>query len=106
MPKFLLRGSYTAAGVQGSVKEGFASRQRYITSLIEGLGGSAESLYWAYGNDDVILILDAPDASIAVAASLAINQSGAVQLTTTPLLTAAEMDAAVAKLPAYRPPGG
>ncbi len=106
MPKFLLRGSYTAAGVEGSIKEGFASRQQYITSLVEGLGASVEAMYWAYGSDDVILITDAPDASIAVATSLAVNQTGAVQLTTTPLLTAAEMDAAVAKLPAYRPPGG
>ncbi len=106
MPKFLLRGSYTAGGVEAAIKGGFANRQQYVTSVIEGLGGSVESCYWAYGSDDVILILDVPDASAAVATSLAVNQAGSLQLTTTPLLTAAEMDAAVAQLPAYRPPGG
>ncbi len=105
MPKFLVRASYTAAGLDGAVKEGFASRQQHVTSLIESMGGSVEAFYFAFGADDVFTIVDAPDAAAVIAVSLAINRSGMVQATTTPLLTAAEMDAGVARLPDYRAPG-
>lgn len=104
MAKFLSRARYTQSGLQGAVKEGFGSRESYIRGLVESVGGKLEAFYWAYGQDDVYLIVDA-DQATAVAISLAVNQSGAVELSTTPLLTAAEMDQARAKLPTYRPPG-
>ena len=104
MAKFLIRAKYTQAGIQGAVKEGFASRESYVKSLISSMGGTTEAWYYVYGEDDVIVIVDAQPAA-AVAISLAVNQSGSVQLTTTPLLTSAEMDEARARLPEYRPPG-
>ena len=104
MAKFLIRAKYNPVGIQGAIKEGFANREAYIKGLIESLGGKTEAWYFVYGEDDVIVIVDAaPDAAVAI--SLAVIQSGAVQLTTTPLLTAAEMDQARARLPQYRPPG-
>ena len=105
MPKFLVRGSFTASGLDGAVREGFASRQQHVTSLIEGMGGSVEAFYWAYGAADVFLIVDVPDATSVIAASLAVNRSGAVQFSTTPLLTATDMDAGVARMPDFRAPG-
>ena len=104
MAKFLFSASYTQAGIQGAVREGFGSREAYIKGLVESAGGRMEVFYWAYGKDDVIVVIDAEPAS-AIAISMAINQSGAVKLTTTPLLTSAEMDQARAKLPQYRAPG-
>jgi uncharacterized protein with GYD domain len=104
MAKFLIRARYTASGTQGAVKEGFANREAYIRSLIESVGGKTEAWYFTYGEDDVIVIVEAEPAA-ALAISLAVNQSGSVQLTTTPLLTAAEMDQARALLPQYRAPG-
>jgi uncharacterized protein with GYD domain len=104
MAKFLIRARYTASGTQGAVQEGFANREAYVRSLIESVGGKTEVWYFAYGEDDVIVIIDAEPAA-AVAISLAVNQGGFVQLTLTPLLTAAEMDQARARLPQYRSPG-
>lgn len=46
-----------------------------------------------------------PDVASGMAASLAINASGAVRASTTPLITPEEMDAASKKSPAYRAPG-
>src|SRR5438132_13632976 len=104
MAKFLVRAKYTATGLQGAIQEGFANREAYIKGLIESLGGKTEAWYFVYGEDDVLVIIDAtPEAAVAL--SLAVNQSGGVQLTTTPLLTAAEMDQARAGLPQYRAPG-
>ncbi len=105
MAKFLFRASYTLTGLQGAVREGFASRESYIRGLVESSGGTVEAFYWAYGKDDVFLIVDA-DQATAVAISMAVNQSGSVEVSTTPLLTAAEMDQARAKVPQYRAPGG
>ncbi len=105
MPKFMLRAQYTVGGLEGAVREGFASREEYIRELAESLGVTVEALYWAYGDDDIVVILSTTDDATVVALSLAINMSGAARASTTPLLTAAEMDAIVDKLPEYRPPG-
>ncbi|MCP2242321.1 GYD domain-containing protein [Lentzea aerocolonigenes] len=104
MAKFLIHGRYTQAGYQGLVKEGFGAREAYIRTLMESVGGKVEAFYFTYGQDDVIVLIDA-DVSAAAAISLAVNQSGSVELSTTPLLTAADMDEARAKVPDYRAPG-
>ena len=49
MAKFLIRAQYTPEGLQGAVKEGFASREDYLRGLIESLGGKTEAWYFSYG---------------------------------------------------------
>lgn len=105
MPKYLYRGSYTPTGVSGLLKEGGTGRRAAAETLMESVGGSVEANYWAFGEDDFFIIADLPDATSAAAAALAAAASGAIGVTTTPLLTAEEVDAAVAKSPDYRPPG-
>lgn len=104
MPKFLIQASYTAEGLRGALSEGFQSRMDTVTGMIQGTGGTVEALYFAYGEHDVIAIVDGPEEA-ALALSLAINASGAVELSTTPLVTIEQMDAARGKLPDFRPPG-
>lgn len=104
MAKFLIRASYTQAGLEGVIKEGFASREAAVTALVEGSGGSLEGFYFAYGEDDVIAVFEGDEAA-AIALSLAVNRTGSVELSTTPLLTAEQMDAARSRLPDYRAPG-
>ena len=104
MPKYLFQGSYTPSGIEGAIKEGFASRQQHVTSLIQNLGGAVEAFYFAYGSDDVLGIIEVPEEA-GVALSLVVNRAGGVNLRLTPLLTAAQMDAARSRLPDYRPPG-
>jgi uncharacterized protein with GYD domain len=107
MPKYLVTGRYNApAGVQGLLKEGGTGRRDAVAKLIEGLGGKLESMYFAYGENDVYAIVDAPDAATMTALSLNINASGAVSLTTVPLITPEEVDLAVKKQVGYRAPGG
>ena len=105
MPKFMLKAQYTVGGLEGAVREGFASREQYIRELAESMGITVEAMYWAYGEDDVVAIFSTTDDATVVAFSIAINMSGAARASTTPLLTAAEMDAIVDKLPEFRPPG-
>jgi uncharacterized protein with GYD domain len=105
MPKYLLHASYTAEGVKGLLKDGGTKRQASARTLIESLGGKLDSFYFAFGEHDVIAIVDMPDASTAAAASLTIAASGAVTGKITVLLTPEELDRAAKKSPTYTPPG-
>ena len=105
MPRYLIEGSYTDEGTKGLLKEGGTSRRDTVTKLIEGMGGSVEAFYYTFGNRDVVIIASIPDESSALALSMAVNQSGKVRITTTPLLTVEDVDRAAKKTVAYRPPG-
>jgi uncharacterized protein with GYD domain len=106
MPKYLIQASYAAQGAQGILKEGGSSRRDTIGKLIQGLGGSMESFYFAFGEADVYVVVDLPDNSSAAAVALAVNSSAATNLKTVVLLTPEEVDEASKKTVGYRPPGG
>jgi uncharacterized protein with GYD domain len=105
MAKYLIRGSYTAEGTKGLLKEGGTKRVAAVEKVIEGLGGRLEALYFTFGDADVLAIIDVPDAASAAAFSLAVSATGAVQTSTTPLLTPQEIDQACKKSVKYRAPG-
>jgi uncharacterized protein with GYD domain len=105
MPKYLMEASYTAEGTKGLATEGGSSRRKTVEEMVKGLRGTLEAFYYAFGMSDVFLIVDVPDAVTAAAVSLAINQTGAVQLKTHVLMTPEEMDQAAKKTVNYRPPG-
>ena len=105
MPKFMVTASYTAEGARGLIKEGGLGRRTAVQKLIESLGGKVEAFYFAYGDKDAFVIADLPDAASGLALSLAVNASGTVRLSTVPLITPEEMDAASKKTVAYKPPG-
>jgi uncharacterized protein with GYD domain len=105
MAKYLLEVNYTLDGVKGVKSQGGSARVAAATELIEGLGGKIESFYFAFGNTDVYVIADYPDNVSAAAAALAVSAGGGATARTVVLLTAAEVDAAVAKKSTYRPPG-
>jgi len=105
MPKYLLQASYTAEGSKGLLKDGGTKRVAAARTLVESLGGKLESVYFAFGNTDVIAIVDMPDNAAAAAASLTIAGSGALSGKITVLLTPDEIDQASRKSPSYTPPG-
>ena len=65
------------------------------------MGGKLEAFYYAYGADDAVIIADLPDANSGIAISLTVNASGAVRMSTTPLITPEEIDAASKKTVDY-----
>lgn len=103
--KFLIKTDYKTKGTKGLLKEGGTGRRAAVKQLIEGIGGKVESFYFAYGDVDAYVIADLPDAVSGIALSLAVNSSGAVTVSTIPLITAEEIDAAAKKTVAYRAPG-
>jgi uncharacterized protein with GYD domain len=105
MPKFLIKASYTTEGARGLAKEGGSARRTSVRQSLEKIGGTMEAFYFAYGEDDAYVLVDVPNASTALALSLAVNASGAVRLTTIPLITPEEVDAASKIAVGYRAPG-
>ena len=105
MAKYLIRGSYTAEGAKGLIKEGGTGRKAAVQKALEGLGGKLEAIYFTFGADDVLVICDIPDAISGLALSLVVNASGAVRISTSPLFSVDEVDAASKKAVSYRPAG-
>jgi uncharacterized protein with GYD domain len=105
MPKFFIKASYSPEGVRGLIKEGGSKRRAAVQKIIEAMGGKLEAFYYAYGDDDLLIIADLPDTNSGIALSLTVNASGAARTATTPLITPEEIDAASKKTVDYRAPG-
>jgi uncharacterized protein with GYD domain len=105
MGKYLVTASYTPEGAKGVLKEGGTKRRQAAEQAIKSAGGKVEAFYFAFGESDAYVIIDAPDHASVAAASLAINASGAVHTKTVVLLTPEEIDQAIQKGTSYRAPG-
>lgn len=95
----------TARRAKGVLKGGGSARRAAAQQAIESVDGRLEAFYFAFGEDDAFVILDAPDNASVAAAALTINASGTVQTRTTVLMTPEEVDQATKKTVRYRPPG-
>jgi uncharacterized protein with GYD domain len=105
MPKYLIKASYTAEGVKGVMKDGGSKRRAAAEAAVKSTGGKLEAFYFAFGDADALVIVDAPDNASVAAASMAIGASGLVTAKTVVLLTPEEVDAAVKKGATYTAPG-
>ena len=107
MAYFLLQGAYTPEAWKSLVKKP-VDRVEVVRPVIEKLGGSVEGAWFAFGDYDVVLIMQMPDNVNAAAFSLAVAASGAFKAhKTTPLMTIADGIEAMKKAAGagYRPPG-
>ena len=105
MPKYLVEGSYTAQGLKNLQKDRAEGRTAAIKAAMQSVGGKLEAIYWCLGEYDVVAIADLPDHASAAAVGIAASASGMVRTRTTQLLTAQEVDLALAKGVNYRAPG-
>lgn len=105
MAKFLVKASYTAEGAKGVQSAGGTSRRDAVAKLVEGLGRSLESFYFAFGETDAYVVVDLPDNDTAAAASIAVNAAGGATSEVVVLMTPEEIDAAAKLSVDYRPPG-
>ena len=105
MPKFLIQANYKPEALKGLIKDGGSSRRKAVEEMAAGFGGRVEAFYFAFGDVDAFVVVEAPDNVTAAAVALAVNASGVVKATTTPLLTPEEVDQATKKSVKYRAPG-
>ncbi len=87
MSQFLFHASYTSESWSVQIREHANALER-IQPLVESLGGTVTSFYYALGESDIVAIADFPGAEDAAAFSLAAMAGGSLRsITTTPLLT-------------------
>ncbi len=86
MPHYMLQVDYTPESWAAQLKSP-QNRIDAVRPAIEKLGGKIETAYYAFGEYDLICILEMPDNVSAAAFSLAISAGGALNaVKTTPLM--------------------
>ena len=105
MPKYLIRGSYSNQGLKGLLEEGGTKRREAAEQSIKSLGGRLDAFYYAFGDDDFVIIADLPNNVDASALSLTANASGTVKSRITVLIAPEEVNEATRKTVNFRPPG-
>ncbi len=90
MPLFITYGSYSQAAIKALVEKP-SDRAKALESMIEQAGGKIVALYMTTGENDFVLVSEAPDGEIAVALGMVAAASGAVSdLTTVRAWTSAD----------------
>ncbi|AWK74723.1 MULTISPECIES: GYD domain-containing protein [Rhodococcus] len=105
MPKYLWQVTYSSEGAQGLLTEGGTARREAITRMVESIGGTVESCYFALGGRDLFVIGDVPDEVAAAALGIRTAASGAARSESVMLLTPEQIDDAVRREADYRAPG-
>ena len=105
MAKYLITASYSAEGLKGLHKDKASGRREAVRQACESVGGKLEAFYFAFGEDDVVTIVDLPDNVAASAMSLAASATGLIRTRTTTLLTPEEVDKALGTTVRFRGAG-
>jgi uncharacterized protein with GYD domain len=106
MSKYMIKASYSPEGIKGVMAKGGTARVEAIKKLASGVGGSLESCYFAFGDDDLYAIVDAPSHEAMAAIAGTVTSTGALSgYQTIVLLTAEQIDAAADMTVDYSPPG-
>lgn len=106
MATFLLQAAYTSDAWANMVAQP-QNRIEAIRPVVEKLGGKVTHGWFAFGDYDVIAVVEMPSNIEAAALSIAASAAGALRsIKTTPLLTPEEATAAMRKsrLSGYRAP--
>ena len=105
MPSYLLQVSYTAEALTALIANP-QDRSEAVRKPIEKLGGKVVGFWLAFGDYDVVSILEMPGNESAAALALAVAAGGAVKtVKTTPLLSIEEGLSALkkARTSGYKP---
>ena len=96
MPFYMFQARYTAAALKAMV-DNPQDREAAARPLVEAIGGKLHHLFFCFGSEDVVVLIEAPDDKAMAACSLAIGASGTFSGgATTKLMTASEAMAAMA----------
>ena len=105
MAKYLITASYSAEGLKGLLKDKASGRRNAVREACESIGGKLDAFYFAFGEDDVVSIVDLPDNVAASALSLSASATGLIRTRTTALLTVEEVDKSLATTVKFRGAG-
>lgn len=97
MAFYLVQASYTAQATAAMIKSP-QDRAAAVRPMIERMGGKLHGLWFAFGEYDVVVIVEMPDNASAAAVAMAVGSTGGFSAyRTTPLFTTAEAMEAMKK---------
>ena len=102
--RYLVRAELTAEGLKNLQKQPPTALKAGVAKFVESVGGKLEFWFFDYGESTAYSIIYYPDEIAAATAQLSTNAAGFARVRTRPLLSAEEMDKAVAKVPPVRVP--
>jgi uncharacterized protein with GYD domain len=105
MSKYLIIANYTSTGVKGVLGAGGTARRAAVAGSVEKMGGSLESFYFGFGEDDAYVIVDLPDNVSAAGLAMQVAASGMASARTVVLLSPEDIDRAGGLPSVYQPPG-
>jgi uncharacterized protein with GYD domain len=100
----LVRAALTAEGLKNFQKQPPTALKAGVAKFVESVGGKLEFWFFDYGDSTAYSVINYPDEVAAATAQLSTNMAGFARVTIRPLLSAEEMDKAVAKAPPVRAP--
>jgi uncharacterized protein with GYD domain len=108
MPFYMFQARYNPAAIKAMIDHP-QDREAPARALIEALGGKLHHLFFCFGSEDIVALVEGPDDTMMAAGAMAIGASGGFSAgSTTKLLTSAEamkaMQQAKTGLAAYKPP--
>jgi len=95
MSKYLVFASYSLEGVKGFQRERANGRRDAVAKAMSAVGAKLEQMYFTFGEDDVAMVVDAPDNASIMAVSLGAAASGLCRMRTMPLITVEEANRAI-----------
>jgi uncharacterized protein with GYD domain len=110
MPFYLYQLAYSSDAIKAMVEKP-QDREAAARKLVEALGGKLHHLFFAFGEYDVVCLIEGPDDKFMMAGAAAVASAGTVSKSaTTKLMTSADAMAAMTKAGeatgAYQPPHG
>lgn len=90
MPLYLFQGRYAPAAIKAMIEDP-QDRKIAASAMVEAVGGKLLDMYFCFGSDDFIAIIEAPDDKAMAAGSMLVGSSGAFSGgSTTKLMTTAD----------------
>ncbi len=102
--RYLVRAVLTPEGIKNLQKQPPTALKAGVVKFVESVGGKLEFWFFDYGASTAYSVIEYPDEIAAATAQLSTNAAGYARVTIRPLLSAEEMDKAVAKMPPVRVP--
>jgi len=108
MPYYMLQARLTTDSWK-ALLDNPHDRAPVVAGIIEAHGGKLHNYFFAFGDSDVVALIESPDNEAVMAAAVAIAGAGSVGgLKTTPLVSSSDavdvFKASAAKASAYVPP--
>jgi uncharacterized protein with GYD domain len=96
MATYCILGSFTEQGVRNAKES--PNRAEAFKETARKSGATVKDLYWAQGQYDVVIILDAPDDLAVTSLALSVGAQGNIRTQTLRLFSAADMKSILDKM--------